>query len=88
MWQAYPDTDPDGRIVLNLLTIWGTPAHDLLAVGLEPMFSHIHSYQHDLPRMTNLSPTGGGYMTRFVRKVIMTSQKNTPKRQRRMARFF
>ena len=29
-----------------------------------------------------------GYTTCFARKVIMTSQANTPKRQRRTARFF
>ena len=46
-------------------------------------------YPHDLPRMTSLSPTGGwmiSYTTCFTRKVIMTSQANTPK-PRRTARF-
>ena len=40
------------------------------------------SYPHNLPRMTSLSSTGGwmtSYMTCFARKVIMTSQANTPK---------
>ena len=49
------------------------------------------SYPHDLPRMTSLSSTGGwmtSYTTCFARKVIMTSQANTPKRQRHTARFF
>ena len=49
------------------------------------------SYQHHLPRMTSLSPTGGwmiSYMTCFARKVLMTSQANTTKRQCCMARFF
>ena len=41
--------------------------------------------------MTSLSPTGGwmtSYTACFARKVIMTSQANTPKRQRRTAIFF
>ena len=55
------------------------------------ILQYSQSFPHDLPRMTSLSSTGGwmtSYTTYFPRKVIMTSQANTPKRQRRTARFF
>ena len=62
-----------------------------LPVHGKPFLPYSQSYPHDLPRMTSLSSTGGwmtSYTTCFARKVIMTSQPNTPKRQRHMARFF
>ena len=55
-------------------------AHDVL------FLQYSQSYPQDFPRMTSLSLTRRGgvisYTTCFARKVIMTSQANTPKRQR------
>ena len=54
-------------------------AHDVL------FLQYSQSYPQDFARMTSLSLTRRGmisYTTCFSRKVIMTSQANTPKRQR------
>ena len=70
-----------------LLINWWYPDHYgcLMTADTDTtILPYSQSFPHDLPRMTSLSSTGGwmtSYTTCFARKVIMTSQANTPKRQ-------
>ena len=63
---------------------WKPPGGKGLCINI--FFSHIHRVIHMICPEWPAWMTS--YTTCFARKMIMTSQANTPKRQRRTARFF